>query len=64
MTTEAQVKEYIAEYITMIKALKAKGQEMFDIDYNEVELSDDTINRLDEIENMNLHLECCLDLLA
>lgn len=51
----------INDYIAQVKALRELGQLLVEEQYNEC---DDVAAWVDEVENMDMHLECCLSILA
>lgn len=51
----------INDYIAQVKALRELGQMLVEEQYNE---RDDVAVWVDEVENMDMHLECCLSILA
>lgn len=55
------IKYTINDYIAQVKALRELGQMLVEEQYNE---RDDVAVWVDEVENMDMHLECCLSILA
>lgn len=54
-------KSVIKEYIETIKKLQEISNNIIESYYNnKIEVSNDIIS---EIENMNMHIECCLDII-
>lgn len=54
-------KSAIKEYIETIKKLQEISNNIIENYYNnKIEVSNDIIS---EIENMNMHIECCLDII-
>lgn len=51
----------INDYIAQVKALRELGQLLVEEQYNEC---DDVAAWVDEVENMDMHLECCLSILV
>jgi hypothetical protein len=51
----------INDYMAMVKALRELGQQLVEQQYNEC---DDVAAWVDEVECMDMHLECCLSILA
>lgn len=51
----------INDYIAMVKALRELGQQLVEQQCNEC---DDVAAWVDEVENMDMHLECCLSILV
>jgi hypothetical protein len=51
----------INDYMAMVKALRELGQQLVEQQYNEC---DDVAAWVDEVENMDMHLECCLSILV
>ena len=51
----------INDYINAVKALRELGQHLVEEQYNEC---DEVAAWVDEVENMDMHLECCLSILA
>lgn len=51
----------INDYMAMVKALRELGQQLVEQQYNEC---DDVAEWVDEVENMDMHLECCLSILV
>ena len=49
----------INDYMAMVKALRELGQQLVEQQYNEC---DDVAAWVDEVENMGMHLECCLSI--
>lgn len=48
----------INDYMAMVKELRALGQLLVEQQYNEC---DDVAAWVDELECMDMHLECCID---
>ena len=51
----------INDYIAMVKALRELGQLLVDEQYNDM---DNMAKWVDEVECMDMHLECCLSILT
>lgn len=51
----------INDYITMVKALRELGQQLVEHQYN---WEDEPAAWVDEVENMDMHLECCVSILT
>jgi hypothetical protein len=51
----------INDYIAMVKALRELGQQLVQEQYNEC---DEPAAWVEEIENMDMHLECCVSILT
>ena len=51
----------INDYIAMVKALRELGQQLVQEQYN---WEDEPAAWVDEVENMDMHLECCLSILT
>ncbi len=51
----------IHDYIAQVKALRELGQLLVEEQYNEC---DEPAAWVDEVECMDMHLECCLSILA
>lgn len=51
----------INDYIAMVKALRELGQQLVEQQYNEC---DAVAAWVDEVENMDMHLDCCVSILA
>ena len=51
----------INDYIAQVKALRELGQMLVEEQYN---WEDEPAAWVDEVENMDMHLECCLSILA
>lgn len=51
----------INDYIAQVKALRELGQLLVEEQYN---WEDEPAAWVDEVENMDMHLECCLSILA
>ena len=51
----------INDYIAQVKALRELGQQLVQEQYNEC---DDVDSWVDEVENMDMHLECCVSILT
>ena len=51
----------INDYMAMVKELRALGQALVEQQYNEC---DEVASWVDEVENMDMHLECCVSILA
>jgi hypothetical protein len=51
----------INDYIAQVKALRELGQLLVEEQYNE---HDEVAPWVDEVECMDMHLECCLSILA
>lgn len=50
----------INDYIAQVKALRELGQMLVEEQYNH---EDDVASWVDEVENMDMHLECCISIL-
>ncbi len=50
----------INDYMAMVKALRELGQQLVEQQYNEC---DEVAPWVDEVENMDMHFECCLSIL-
>ena len=50
----------INDYIAQVKALRELGQILVEEQYNH---EDDVASWVDEVENMDMHLECCISIL-
>ena len=51
----------INDYITMVKALRELGQQLVQEQYN---WQDEPAAWVEEVENMDMHLECCVSILT
>lgn len=51
----------INDYIAQVKALRELGQLLVEEQYNEC---DEPATWVDEVENMDIHLECCVSILT
>ena len=51
----------INDYMAMVKALRELGQQLVEQQYNEC---DEVAPWVEEVENMDMHLECCVSILA
>ena len=51
----------INDYIAQVKALRELGQLLVEEQYN---WEDEPAAWVDEVENMDMHLECCLSILT
>ncbi len=51
----------INDYIAQVKALRELGQMLVEDQYN---WQDEVAPWVDEVENMDMHLKCCLSILA
>lgn len=51
----------INDYIAMVKALRELGQQLVEQQYNEC---DEPVAWVEEVENMDMHLECCVSILT
>ena len=51
----------INDYIAMVKALRELGQQLVQEQYN---WQDEPAAWVDEVENMDMHLECCVSILT
>ena len=51
----------INDYIAMVKALRELGQQLVQEQYN---WEDEPAAWVDEVENMDMHLECCVSILT
>lgn len=51
----------INDYIAMVKALRELGQELVQEQYN---WCDEPAAWVEEVENMDIHLECCVSILT
>ena len=51
----------INDYIAQVKALRELGQMLVEEQYN---WEDESAAWVDEVENMDMHLECCLSILV
>lgn len=51
----------INDYINAVKALRELGQYLVEEQYNEC---DEVAAWVDEVENMDMHLECCVSILV
>ena len=52
----------INDYIKQVKALQELGQLLINAQYEDEDM-DEVADWVDELENMDLHLECCLSIL-
>ena len=51
----------INDYIAMVKALRELGQQLVQEQYN---WEDEPAAWVEEVENMDMHLECCVSILT
>ena len=51
----------INDYIAQVKALRELGQQLVQEQYN---WEDEPAAWVDEVENMDIHLECCVSILT
>jgi hypothetical protein len=51
----------IKDYLRMVKELRELGQQLVEQQYNEC---DEVAPWVDEVECMDIHLECCADILT
>lgn len=51
----------IKDYMAMVKELRALGQQLVEQQYNEC---DEQAAWVDEVECMDMHLECCVSILT
>ena len=51
----------INDYIAQVKALRELGQQLVQEQYN---WEDEPAAWVDEVENMDMHLECCVSILT
>lgn len=51
----------INDYVTMVKALRELGQQLVQEQYN---WEDEPAAWVDEVENMDMHLACCVSILT
>ena len=51
----------INDYINAVKALRELGQHLVEDQYN---WQDEVAPWVDEVENMDMHLECCVSILV
>ena len=51
----------INDYIAMVKALRELGEQLVQEQYNEC---DEPAAWVEEVENMDIHLECCVSILT
>lgn len=51
----------INDYMAMVRALRELGQQLVQEQYN---WEDEPAAWVDEVENMDMHLECCLSILT
>ena len=51
----------INDYIAQVKALRELGQLLIDEQYSHM---DNMAKWVDEVENMDMHLECCVSILT
>lgn len=54
-------KHTINDYIAMVKALRELGEQLVQEQYNEC---DEPAAWVEEVENMDIHLECCMSILT
>ena len=57
---EVKIMETIQDYLAMVKALRELGQRLVQEQYDGC---DEEAAWVDEVENMDMHLECCLSIL-
>lgn len=50
----------INDYIAMVRALRELGEQLVQEQYNEC---DEPAAWVEEVENMDIHLECCVSIL-
>ena len=55
------MKKTIKDYIAMIKELRELGQQLVQEQYN---WEDEVAPWVDEVENMDMHLDCCVSILT
>ena len=51
----------INDYIAMVKTLRELGEQLVQEQYNEC---DEPAAWVEEVENMDIHLECCVSILT
>ena len=55
------MKKTIKDYIAMVKELRELGQQLVQEQYN---WEDEVAPWVDEVENMDMHLDCCVSILT